>query len=163
MKSLRVRVAVGVLIGGLIVLLGFTGSGKRVSTAGPINVSLRFGGFSTNAAAGVLAMFSMSNSNPWKVNYRAGLIQAKINGSWSQVQITPGEMKIIRPDESINFLVPVPETTRVWRVPVVVSRGLSRAEGLLHRTRLKIATVTGNSELAPGLTCYTNFTPEISR
>ena len=109
-------------------------------------------------------MFSMSNSNPWKVNYRVGLIQAKINGSWSQVQITPGEMKIIRPDESINFLVSVPETTRVWRVPVVVSRGLSRAEGLLHRARLKIATVTGNYELAPGgLTCYTNFTPEISR
>src|SRR4051812_7850747 len=105
MKSLRVRIEVGVLIGSLLVLVGVTLSGKRVSTVRPINVSLRFGGFSTNAATGVLAMFSISNSNPWEVNYRPGLIQAKTNGSWSQVEITPGMAKIIRPGESINFVV----------------------------------------------------------
>ena len=108
-------------------------------------------------------MFSMSNSNPWKINYRTGLIQAKTNGFWSQVQITEGEMRTIRPGESINFLVSVPETTRVWRVPVVFSRDLSHAEGLLYRARKKFATVTGHYELAPALTSYTNFTSEIGR
>jgi hypothetical protein len=155
-KSLRVKVAVGVLIGGLIALLWFTLLGKRVSTAQPINVSLQFGGFSTNAATGrVLAMFSVSNSHPWKVEYREGLPQAKTNGSWSQVQITEGSMKFIRPGESINFLVSVPGTTSVWRLPVVLLRTPSRTEGLLYRARQKIATVTENYELAPSLTVYT--------
>ena len=109
-------------------------------------------------------MFNMSNSNPWKVNYRTGLPQAKTNGSWSEVQITEGEMKSIPPGESVNFLISVPETTSIWRIPVVVSRGPSRAEGLLYRARLKIATVTGHWELAPpASTIYTNFTSEISR
>jgi hypothetical protein len=162
-KSLRVRVSVGVLIGALIALVGFTLFGKRLSTARPINVSLRFGGFSTNAATGrVLAMFSVSNSNPWKVEYRAALPQAKTNGSWSQVQMTEGSMQFIRPGESINFLVSVPETTSVWRVPVLLLRAPSRADGLLYRARQKIATATENYELAPRLTVYTNFTSEIS-
>ena len=81
MKSLRVKVAVGVLIAGVIVLLALTFSGKRVSPARPIKLSFRFGGFSTNAAKGVLAIFSISNSAPWTVNYRVGLPQAKTNGS----------------------------------------------------------------------------------
>lgn len=163
MKSLRFRVAAGVLIGGLILLLGLTLSGNRVSTAPPINVSLRFGGYSTNAAKGVLAIFSMSNSTPWSLNYREGLPQAKTNGSWSQVQITPGTMKIIRPGESINFVVSAPETTAVWRVPVGLSPEPGYAEGLLYRARQKIAIATDNYELGPGpLPLYTNFTSEIS-
>lgn len=116
-KSLRGKVAVGVLIAGVIVLLAFTLSGKRASTAAPI--TFRFGGFSTNAAQAVLAMFSITNSSPWTFNYRAGLPQAKTNGYWSQVQITEGGMTMIRPGESISFLVSVPETNGVWRVPVV--------------------------------------------
>jgi len=108
-------------------------------------------------------MFSMSNSNPWKVAYRTGLLQTKTNGAWSQVQITEGEMKTIRPGESINFLVAVPETAWVWRIPVVFIREPSHAEGLLYRARQKIATVTGHYERAPALTSYTNFTSEISR
>jgi hypothetical protein len=136
-KSLRVRVAVGVLIGALLALVGITFSGTRVSTARPVNVSLRFGGFSTNAATGgVLAIFSMSNSNPWTVAYRPGLPHAKTNGSWSQVEITPGTMKTIRPAETINFLVPVPETTGVWRVPVVLVREQSYPEHLLFNARM---------------------------
>ena len=108
-------------------------------------------------------MFSVSNSSPWNVNYRPGLPQAKTNGSWSQVQITAGYTKSIRPGESINFLVSVPETTGIWRVPVVSGREPSCAEGLLYRARQKIVTVTGHYGLAPGLTIYTSFTPEISR
>jgi hypothetical protein len=110
-------------------------------------------------------MFSISNSNPWEVNYRPGLIQAKTNGSWSQVEITPGMAKIIRPGESINFVVSTPETTSVWRVPVVISRGPSHAERLFYRARQKIATVTGHLELITGsrFDVYTNFTSEISR
>ena len=73
-------------------------------------------------------------------------------------------MEMIRPGESANFLVSVSETQGVWRVPVVVGREPSYAEGLLYRARIKIATVTSNYELGPGpLPFHTNFTPEISR
>lgn len=159
----RARVFAIVVIAAVIVASLIAFMSRRSPAPSLMSLSFGFAGFSTNVATGVLAVFTISNRSPWEVAYRAGLPQVRSNGSWSPVQITEGEMKSILAGQTASFLIPLPATSGVWRVPVVYCRPRNQVELLFGRIWQKTARAVGRHPPGLGVPCETNFTPEISR
>jgi hypothetical protein len=131
----------------------------------PDDVSLVFGGVTTNSAGAALASFHLRNHHGRAICYVLGAPQIQNDGEWPNRLPPIGNPRqvVVRPNREAEFSVPIPITSHPWRVPVAYLWAPSLYQRFTNWTCLHVLRRPRNAMKTEEVQAFTIFTPTITR